>query len=129
MKQGEMFMVTYKKRSVLLIVLLASLLTGCYQNPMTHTKPRKAAIVLLHASRAAEKELGIEPSTGWAFNACMEEKAPSNRVDCDALYKAMLPFAQQDSAFKHLTVAQLSDKATFEPIAEEYFFRFFNNID
>ena len=102
------------------LLVSVSLLTGCYQNPMTHTKASKAALALLRATRAAEQQLGFERTTGWGYSVCMEDGFKKTHVDCEALFKAMLPFLKKDSHFNHVTLSQLKDKDAFERIAEDY---------
>ncbi len=107
------------KKALALILLTSSMgLTGCHQNPITQHKPEKSALILLRASRLAEQQLKIDTPTGWVYGSCMDDNR--SNLDCKAFFKAMLPLAKQDKAFKNLTYADLTDQKTFETIAEDY---------
>lgn len=98
----------------------AFVLTGCYQNPVTKNTPKKTISVLRHAAVAAEKQMGVERTTGWTYGVCMDIEPQTVNVDCAALFRVMLPLVKKDPAFKHMTLAQLTNKETFEPLAEDY---------
>lgn len=109
------------KRAVLPVLLVSAWgLTGCYQNPLTKNTHKKTISVLHHAAIAAEKKMGVERTTGWTYSVCMDVEPTTIKVDCPVLFKTMLPLVKNNAAFKHLTLAQLTNKDTFEPLAEDY---------
>ena len=109
-----------KRAHALVLLVSASVLTGCYQNPITKNTPKKTISVLRHAAMAAEKQMGVERTTGWTYGACMDIEPQTVKVDCSALFNVMWPLVKKDPAFKHMTLAQLTNKETFEPLAEDY---------
>ena len=117
-------------KRVLLPVLWvsASVLTGCYQNPILKNTPRKTISVLWHAASAAEKDMGIERPNGWTYGVCLDVEPQTVTVDCETLFKKMLPLVKKDPAFKHITLDQLRDKETFEPLAEDYGIQVFYSV-
>lgn len=114
-------MLIHSKKALLPVVLISAVvLTGCYQNPMTQHNHKKTITVLHQAARDAEKQLGLERTIGGSYGLCMSDEPEKAGVDCVTLFKTMLPWVQKNPAFKHMTLAHLSDKEAFEPLAEDY---------
>lgn len=117
------------KRAQLSVLLVGTLiLTGCYQNPITKNTPKKTISVLRHAAMSAEKQMGVERNSGWSFGVCMNIEHSPVKVDCSKLFNLMLPLVKKEAAFKHLTMAQLTNKNTFEPLLDEYDMHVFNSF-
>lgn len=95
-----------------------------YENPLkTHTK-NESAIFLMNASANVEKRLHFviqQDAFGYGYLECMEGKK-SVDIHCPELLNGMVRFAKENHypAFKHITLSDLTDKAIFEKIGDEY---------
>jgi len=113
---------TYKK---ILLSTTSLLLAACFHNNPLKTKPiEESATFLINASANAEKRLHFpipEDSLGYAYLECMEGKK-SKEINCPKLFEAMINFAKENHfrAYKNLSLSELTDKATFDRIAETY---------
>ena len=113
---------TYGKISLVITVLL---LAGCHHdNPLKTHSPKDSAIFLMNASANVEKRLNFaiqQGAFGFGYLECMEGKK-SIEIRCPDLLNGMVRFAKENhySAFKYVTLADLTDKTVFETIGDEY---------
>lgn len=129
MQQGDnVLKITRKRAHLTVLLMMALILTGCYQNPITNNTPKKTISVLRHAAMLAEKKMGIEHNSGWSFGVCMNSEPSTVKVDCSKLFNLMLPLVKKEASFKHLTMSQLMNKDTFEPLLDEYDMHVFNSF-
>lgn len=101
------------------------LLTACHQdNPLKTESPKAVATFLMNASANVEKRLQFpipHDAFGHGYLECMEGKV-SPEMDCPRLFSGMVAFANENHfpPFKNITLTQLTDKVTFEAIADDY---------
>ena len=112
----------YGKISLVITVLL---LAGCHHdNPLKTHSPKDSAIFLMNASANVEKRLNFaiqQGAFGFGYLECMEEKK-SIEIRCPDLLNGMVRFAKENhySAFKYVTLADLTDKTVFKTIGNDY---------
>ena len=106
-------------------VITALLLAGCHHdNPLTKHAPKESALFLMNASANVEKRLHFviqQDAFGYGYLECMEGKK-SVDIRCPDLLNGMVQFAKENHypAFKQITLSDLTDKAMFEKIGDEY---------
>ena len=107
------------------VVITALLLAGCHhENPLTKHTPKESALFLMNASANVEKRLRFviqQDAFGYGYLECMEGKK-SVDIRCPDLLNGMVQFAKENHypAFKQITLSDLTDKAMFEKIGDEY---------
>lgn len=113
------------KLSIPLLIFSSLILTACHHdNPLKTQSPKASALFLMNASANVEQRLHFaikKDAFGYAYLECMEGKK-SPEIRCLDLLHGMVGFAKENHypAFKKLTLADLSDKAVFEKIADDY---------
>lgn len=125
-----MFIKHSVKRGGLVVgVSLMALLAACssHHNPLKTAQPKAAAQFLVSASQAAEKQLHVfHVPGGYYYGECMNGKA--TKPLCAQLYKAMARFAETTTAFKGVTVSDLTDKLVFKKLKARYQREQFNAV-
>ena len=121
------------KRLPILAVVMTLGLSACQQNPLTKNSEEDTTRFLINASIAATKSMGLglnDIEASRAYLNCMDGKV--QKYDCSTLYAKMTKVADDArfSAFKGVSVAQLTDKDTYNRVREGYEQRFFmNNLE
>jgi hypothetical protein len=103
-----------------LLVLTVSL-SGCFghKNPLKVTPAHESARFLMHASKQAEKQLGVYQSPGgYYYGHCMEGQKKASF--CHKLYADMAKFADKSTLFKGLTVDDLTSKSMWKSLSGPY---------
>lgn len=107
------------------LVITALLLAACHHdNPLKTHSPKESAVFLMNASANIEKRLHFaiqQESFGYGYLECMEGKK-SVEILCSELLNGMVQFAKENHypAFKQINLSDLTDKAMFEKIGDEY---------
>ena len=115
----------YKK---IVFIGLISMLTACsHQNPLKSSDQKTTAKFLVSASQYAEQKLGIfTPPGGYVYGECMGGKEKT--ATCQKLYQKMLEFAKTKPAYQNLSLADLTDKKTWNLLKDDYNQERFNTI-
>lgn len=122
-----------KRIAIISMLLVTCMLCACHKNPLKTNPEEDSTRFLINASVFATKVLGLglkDILAQRAYLNCMDGKAVD--FDCKALYLAMtqIPTNTRFSSFKGITVAELTDKETFDSLREGYEQRFFmNNLE
>ena len=93
------------------VIITALLLAGCHhENPLTKHTPKESALFVIQ-----------QDAFGYGYLECMEGKK-SVDIRCPELLNGMLQFAKENHypSFKKITLSDLTDKAMFEKIGDEY---------
>ncbi|KTD20125.1 hypothetical protein [Legionella londiniensis] len=107
------------------LLITTLLLVACHHENPLKTQPAKAsAIFLMNASANVEKRLHFaiaQGAYGYGYLECMEGKK-SAEIHCPDLLNGIVRFAKENHypLFKNITLADLTDKATFEQLGDEY---------
>lgn len=114
------------------LLLTTLLLTACHNNSLKTNKDALSTRFLINASVAAVKIVKPEMDereAQYVYLTCMKGKEAS--IDCNSVYTAMAHFAKSSefTAFRGVSVADLTDKAVFESLRVGYEERlFYNNL-
>jgi hypothetical protein len=102
--------------------------TSSFKEDATALSKEKRVALLLHASREAEKKMGLyrEPGGGYYLN-CMGSY--ENEVDCQRFFEHMLNSIKTSPHFENLTLADLTNPSFFKDIASDYQEAFFNGLE
>ena len=110
------------------IIVSASLLTACHENPMsTHSKQHNITF-LREAAISAEKAMSLPARKGGRFYSnCMEGNKET--INCEQFFNEMLKAAKTSPDYRDLTYKELTDAKSYASIAEDYQIKLFNTID
>lgn len=113
--------------SLLTLSGLSLSLAACsHHNPLANPDKAKVATFLVKASQYAEQNMKLNLSPGgYVYADCMEDKST---VNCRVLYDNMVDYGQHQPGFKHLTTADLTDKAVWRTHADAYLKVQFNQL-
>lgn len=115
----------YKK---IIFIGLIAMLTACsHQNPLGSSDQKTTAKFLVSASQYAEQKLGaFTPPGGYVYGKCMSGKEKA--ATCNKLYQQMLEFAKNEPVYQNLSLADLTDKKTWNLLKDGYNQERFNTI-
>ncbi len=114
----------------MLPLAFAALLFGCSQsNPLDTLEHKTVAQALLKSAISSEIQLGLAPNTAQAgryYESCMnEEKRGSG---CERLYHQMVKELRKKSAYKDVTIANLTEQKMWSFVKGYYRAGEFNRV-
>lgn len=111
-------------------IMTLGMLTSCsqHQNSLNKVDPETAALFLYNTAISAKTKLKFSgPNDGSLYAVCISGNSPS-QAQCQQLYTEMVKIAHNNSAYKDLTVSDISDPKMWSQVSDIYKRHQFNTI-